>query len=53
MPIKSDRPDIELSPLGLYDYIFSSLTTEDEDRVAVIDIADGSCLLYTSPSPRD
>lgn len=42
MPIKSDRPDIELSPLGLYDYVFGDLTTEEEDRVAVIDIADGS-----------
>lgn len=42
MPIKSDRPDIELSPLGLYDYIFGNLSTEEEDRVAVIDIADGS-----------
>ena len=39
MPIKSDRPDIALSPLGLYDYVFGNLTTEEEDRVAVVDLS--------------
>ena len=42
MPVKSKLPDIELSDKGLYDYVFADLSADDEERIAIIDVADGS-----------
>ncbi|HIW95993.1 MAG TPA: AMP-binding protein, partial [Candidatus Corynebacterium gallistercoris] len=42
MPVKSKYPDIELVDCGLYEYLFASLKEEDEERTAIIDVADGS-----------
>lgn len=46
MPVNSDRPDLELFEGGLYDYLYGSLTPEDEERTAIIDVADGSETTY-------
>lgn len=42
MPVSSDQSDFTVPPVGLYDYIYGSLAPEDEDRVAVVDLADGT-----------
>ena len=46
MPVNSDRPDLELFDGGLYDYLYGSLSPDDEDRIAIIDMADGSETTY-------
>ncbi|WP_297008348.1 AMP-binding protein [uncultured Corynebacterium sp.] len=42
MPVSSDQSDFTVPPVGLYDYIYGTLAPEDEDRVAVVDLADGT-----------
>ena len=42
MPVPSDRPDIQIPDVGLYEYLYGGMTHEDEDRVAVVDLAGGS-----------
>ncbi|QNH95670.1 AMP-binding protein [Corynebacterium anserum] len=42
MPVASPRPDLEIPACGLWGLVFGSLAPEDEDRVAIIDVADGS-----------
>jgi acyl-CoA synthetase (AMP-forming)/AMP-acid ligase II len=42
MPVTSDQSDFTVPPVSLYDYIYGSLAPEDEDRVAVVDLAEGT-----------
>ncbi|WP_426717725.1 AMP-binding protein [Corynebacterium auriscanis] len=46
MPVNSERPDLELFEGGLYDYLYGSLSPDDEDCIAIIDVADGSETTY-------
>ena len=42
MPVPSDRPDIQIPDVGLYEYLYGGLSPADEDRVAVVDLAGGN-----------
>jgi acyl-CoA synthetase (AMP-forming)/AMP-acid ligase II len=42
MPVPSDRPEIEIPDVGLYEYLYGGLAPEDEDRIAVVDLAGGT-----------
>ncbi|MGO3363107.1 MAG: AMP-binding protein [Corynebacterium sp.] len=42
MPVTSDRPDVDVPDVGLYEYLYGGLAPEDEDRVAVVDLAGGT-----------
>ncbi|RAV33671.1 AMP-binding protein [Corynebacterium heidelbergense] len=46
MPVSSSRPDLTIPDVGLYDFVYGTLDYNDEDRIAVIDIADGSQTTY-------
>ena len=42
----SPYPDVDIPPLSVYDYLFGSLTDEQEGRVALIDPATGAETTY-------
>lgn len=46
MPVASRRPNLDIPDCGLWGLTFGNLATEDEDRIAVIDVADGSETTY-------
>lgn len=48
MPVTSDRPDVNIPDVGLYEYLYGSLSPDDEDRVAVVDLAGGTETSYAT-----
>jgi acyl-CoA synthetase (AMP-forming)/AMP-acid ligase II len=42
MPVTSEHSDVEVPEVGLYEYLYGSLDAADEDRTAVIDLAEGT-----------
>lgn len=46
MPFRSPRPDVEIPDLTLYDLLFTSLSPEDLEKVAVVDGASGAETTY-------
>ena len=46
MPVASRRPQLDIPNWGLWDLTFGNLAPEDEDKVAIIDVADGSETTY-------
>ena len=46
MPIASPQPPIEIPNQGVFEFTFGDIASDDEDRIAVIDIADGSETSY-------
>lgn len=46
MPIASPQPPIEIPNQGVFEFMFGDIASDDEDRIAVIDIADGSETSY-------
>lgn len=42
MPVSSGQSDITVPEVGLYDFLFGTLTPDDEDRIAVVDLAEGT-----------
>ena len=42
MPIASSQTDIESPQLGLFDLLYGDIDSELEDKVAIIDVADGT-----------
>lgn len=46
MPLSSNRPHITSPQLGLFQLIYGQLQPEHEDKVAVIDVADGTQTTY-------
>lgn len=48
MPVTSDRPDVSIPDVGLYEYLYGSLAPEDEDRIAVVDLAGGTDTSYAT-----
>ena len=48
MPVTSDRPDVTIPDVGLHEYLYGGLSPEDEDRVAVVDLAGGTETSYAT-----
>lgn len=48
MPVTSDRPDVTIPDVGLHEYLYGDLSPEDEDRVAVVDLAGGTETSYAT-----
>ncbi|WP_420100130.1 AMP-binding protein [Corynebacterium sp.] len=48
MPVTSDRPDVSIPDVGLYEYLYGDLSPEDEDRIAVVDLAGGTETSYAT-----
>lgn len=48
MPVTSDRPDVIIPDVGLHEYLYGDLSPEDEDRVAVVDLAGGTETSYAT-----
>ena len=46
MPIASKQADIESPQLGLFDLLYGDIDSELEDKVAIIDVADGTETTY-------
>lgn len=46
MPIASSQTDIESPQLGLFDLLYGDIDSELEDKVAIIDVADGTETTY-------
>ncbi len=46
MPFRSPLPDVEIPDVSLYDYLFSSITSGDLDRVVAIDGTSGASTTY-------
>ncbi|MEL4155579.1 AMP-binding protein [Corynebacterium bovis] len=46
MPVPSPRADIRIPDVGLHEFLYGDLTAEDEDRVAVVDLAEGTETTY-------
>lgn len=42
MPVTSEHSEVRVPGVGLYEYLYGSLAPEDEDRTAVIDLAEGT-----------
>ncbi|MEY8567292.1 AMP-binding protein [Corynebacteriaceae bacterium 7-707] len=48
MPVTSDRPDVTIPDVGLHEYLYGDLSPEDEDRIAVVDLAGGTETSYAT-----
>lgn len=46
MPVQSTRETIQIPDVGIYEFTFGQLDPADEDKVAIIDIADGTETTY-------
>lgn len=42
MPVSSDKSDFTVPAVGLYEYLYGTLAPDDEDRIAVVDLAEGT-----------
>jgi acyl-coenzyme A synthetase/AMP-(fatty) acid ligase len=42
MPVTSEHSEVRVPGVGLYEYLYGSLAPADEDRTAVIDLAEGT-----------
>ncbi|AGP30295.1 AMP-binding protein [Corynebacterium terpenotabidum] len=48
MPVPSDQSEFTVPGVGLYEYLYGSLTPDDEDRIAVVDLAEGTETTYAT-----
>ncbi|MDN5583161.1 MULTISPECIES: AMP-binding protein [unclassified Corynebacterium] len=48
MPVTSDRPDVTIPDVGIHEYLYGDLSPEDEDRIAVVDLAGGTETSYAT-----